>query len=253
MSKKIILIVIAILIVLAVVGWFYPKKIVNILTKYPTSSSVAPEIKNVNVDETTGKYEVRAKYPEFNGSSAFFDLNNLVREKIQSAIDGFKADAEQNSIAEVGALSSIQIDYETFAFNDKIASIRFGTEYYIAGMAHPNFYYETLNYNLKDNKEIILVDLFSSGSDYLSVLSTISREVLKNQIESDYYSEDFVNPGTEPSLENFQVFNFTSDKLTITFNPYQVGPWVAGPQFVEIPFDQLGDITGESETIQLIR
>lgn len=220
---------------------------------YQKPSSVVfiiPTIKDIEINEKTDKYEIQVKYPELQGSSTFSDLNNFITEKFQKSIDDFKKDEGQNFIAEVGAPSYFQIGYEAIMLAEKVVSIRFGADYYVAGMAHPNIYYESLNYDLINDKQISLADLFNPGSDYLTVLSNFSRETLKTLISPDYYSEDFVLPGTEPTLENFQVFNFTKDKIVITFNPYQVGPWVIGPQFVEIPFSELVDIINQDGIIK---
>jgi hypothetical protein len=44
-----------------------------------------------------------------------------------------------------------------------------------------------------------------------------------------------IDAGTAPTLENYQVFTFTNDMLTIYFGEYQVAPYVYGPQKVEFP------------------
>lgn len=252
--KKNSFIVVISLIVTLVSGFFiYRDWLIKLLSDYQKSSNVAvvaPIIKDVEEDEKTDTYEVQVKYPEFQGSDSFSTPNDFIKKEFQKNIADFTKDTEENFIAEVGASSYFQVDYEVVMFTGEVASIRFKTDYYVAGMAHPNSYYESFNYDLKNNKQILLADLFSPGSDYLSVLSNLSRESLKIQMDPGYFSEDFVNPGTEPKEENFPVFNFTKDKLIITFNPYQVGPGAVGAQFIEIPFNELVDALGRGEVIK---
>ena len=245
MSKKYLFIILVVLIILIVGFLFYRNWLADLFSSY-LKSNIQPaniEIEDISFDEKTEDYEIKVNYPQFKGKESLSDINDLIKEKFQQDVQSFKEDVQGNAIVEVGALSYLQISYETILFEDELLSLRFGTLYYVAGMAHPNSYYSSFNYNLQNNTKIELADLFLSGEDYLKTLSDLSRQILKTQIDPEYYSEYFVDPGTEPILDNFQVFNFTKENLFITFNPYQVGPWALGPQFVEIPFEQLSGFT----------
>ena len=253
MNKKSLLIIFIILLVIVSGFFVYRNWLLKIFSDYQNSLILPqekPEIGDALISEANDKYEIDVKYPEFKGLTNSENFNKVLEGKFQSNVEGFKSDADENSIEEVGAPSQLQIGYEVMLFTNNVVSLRFNTLYYIAGMAHPNAYYESVNYDFKNNKEIVISDLFNSGIDYLLELSNISRDALKKQIESDYYSEDFVLPGTEPKEENFTVFNFDKDKLIITFNPYQVGPWVLGAQFVEVPFDQLQGFNAQSDFLK---
>jgi len=51
--------------------------------------------------------------------------------------------------------------------------------------------------------------------------------------------EDWVEEGTDTEDPvNFDNFNLSEEGMIITFNPYDVGPYVMGPFKVIIPFDK---------------
>ena len=253
MNKKTLIIILIILLV-ATSGFFiYRNWLIKVFSDYQSQvnlSQITPEINDVLISEDNDKYEIDVKYPTFKGLPNSDSLNEFLGEKFQNNVNVFKADVDENSIEEVGVPSQLQIGYEVVFFTSNAVSVRFNTLYYVAGMAHPNAYYESLNYDFNNGKEILISDLFNLGSDYLAELSNISRDTLKKQIEVDYYFDDFVIPGTEAVEENFTVFNFDKEKLMITFNPYQVGPWALGAQFVEIPFSQLQGFNAQNDFLK---
>ena len=48
--------------------------------------------------------------------------------------------------------------------------------------------------------------------------------------------------GAAPTPENYKSWNMQPDGLRITFDPYQVAAYAAGPQTVFVPYSELGDI-----------
>ena len=55
-------------------------------------------------------------------------------------------------------------------------------------------------------------------------------------------AQDIFQDGAMPKAENYQSWNITKKGLMFTFDPYQVGSYAAGPQFVIVPYAQLKDI-----------
>lgn len=107
-------------------------------------------------------------------------------------------------------------------------------------------------YNLIDKKEIQLTDLFMGDPDYLVKISDYSKEyfktILEKKVKENFTEEDdpqavqdyvsnsmmMIENGTKPVVDNFSVFSFTKDKITVYFGQYQVGPYSDGMQQVEI-------------------
>jgi len=207
----------------------------------------------IPVKEETDKYSIDMKYPQFTGGENVESANLAIKNKIDELVNGFKKDVVENALPDFDFKSSLNNVYEIGFLTNDIISIKFNTLEYVAGMAHPSNYEDGFSYDLKNNKEITFSDLFNPGINYLSLLSGLSRDILKTQMaSSDYYSEDMVNSGTEPKDYNFSEFVITKDLLIVIFNPAQVAPYVAGIQYADISWDKMAQSNNKSDIIKLI-
>jgi len=102
-----------------------------------------------------------------------------------------------------------------------------------------------VNYDVKNGKKLALGDLFNPKSNYLSVISTYCIKDLRDQAKRDKESmldEDMMKSGASPRADNYQACSITKKGLWITFDPYQVAAYAAGPQYVLVPYSALKDI-----------
>lgn len=213
-----------------------------------------PEVKEIKLTEEAPEYKLTVSYPEFHNlgdPAREASANAAIKGKVQTAIEDFKRSAGEEAGTLPSAKSEIQIRHEVIYLNSSIASIKFSEDTYIEGAAHPLVTIWPFNYNFRDNKELTLADIFDQGTNYLSVLSQLSRDSLKNQLQ-EYYLQESAEPGTEPRPDNFKIFLLTKDKLIIIFNVYQVADYALGPQSVEIPYDRLSVILNQ-QWLELIR
>jgi len=58
-----------------------------------------------------------------------------------------------------------------------------------------------------------------------------------------------VTQGTKPESKNFKNWNLQADSILITFDEYQVAPYVYGTQEVEIPYSVLEKILSAKSPI----
>jgi len=137
---------------------------------------------------------------------------------------------------------SLYITYEEYAHSDTVQSVVFTISEYTGG-AHPNSYYMTFTFDLAGERVLALDDLFTDVEAGLTAVMPIARAQLETAM-GDMALPDFINPGTEPTPENYANFALTPDSLIIFFPPYQVAPYAAGPQQVTIP---LADLAGVLE------
>src|SRR5262249_27493363 len=140
-----------------------------------------------------------------------------------------------------GKNNNLYIDYDASVIksgSEHIISVRFSLQAYIVGMAHPLHYHRVLNYAIEEGKEINLSDLFAPNANYLQVFSDYCRQVLDKRLAN----KDMVAQGTLPTLQNYKNWNIKPNGLLITFDEYQVAPYVNGAQMVLIPFTALKDI-----------
>lgn len=225
-----------------------------------------PEVREVKIEEETSQYKISVSYPEFHNigyepnesrspkgdPAREAAANNLMKQKVEQSIGDFKNAAKDAEDFIPEAKSEMEIKYEVVYLNPSIASIKMSEYTYIEGAAHPLGIYWQFNYNFKDNREITLADLFTPGSNYLSTLSSISRDSLENQLKENYVQES-VEFGTAPEAGNFSVFFLDKDKLIIIFNVYQVTDYAAGHQTVEIPYDRLTGAINQEGLVKLVR
>lgn len=236
--------------ILAIWGWQYMRS----QTSEPKEIVLkTAEVKEVKIDDESPQYKIVASYPEFinsGGPAREEAANALINEKVQKSIGAFRDASKEAAGTLPEAKSEMQISYKVVNLNLWVASIEFSEYTYIEGAAHPLGLFWSFNYNFKDNREIALADLFNPGSNYLSVLSDLSRKSLKNQLK-EYYFQESIEFGTAPESENFSVFFLGKDKLIIIFNVYQVTGYAAGPQTVEISYDELRAVINPEGAIQL--
>jgi hypothetical protein len=144
-----------------------------------------------------------------------------------------------------GMSNYMEIGYSVEYADEDLISVNFINSLYTGG-AHPNHYYSTLTYDLKNGKEIKLAELFKPGVKYLDRIAEYSIADLSSRNdesgESLGLATDMWAEGAAPTAENYEAWNITKKVLMITFDPYQVGPYAAGPQTVIVPYAKLKDM-----------
>ncbi len=54
--------------------------------------------------------------------------------------------------------------------------------------------------------------------------------------------EEMMKSGASPRADNYRAVSITKKGLWVTFDPYQVAAYAAGPQHVLVPYSALKDI-----------
>ncbi len=194
-------------------------------------------------------YEIDVQYPQFTGGNNpnLEKFNQAVRVMVMRNVTEFK----KNMVPEEGAEpppegsmgSDLGIGYKILVAQDDLVSLQFDVGSYYQGAAHPNSHTETINYDLKNGKQLKLADLFKPGSKYLQTLSTYCITDLKKQWKEknlEVFAE--VDEGAAPAAKNFANWTISKRGLGINFDSYQVAPYAAGPQFVMVPYSALKDL-----------
>ncbi|HYT50322.1 MAG TPA: RsiV family protein, partial [Pyrinomonadaceae bacterium] len=112
------------------------------------------------------------------------------------------------------------------------------------GAAHGNSMTVVLNYDVKNGKKLTLADLFNPKSNYLKTISDYCIKELKERAKKDdsMIFADQLASGAGPHADNYRAWAITKKGLWITFDPYQVAAYAAGPQYVLVPYSALKDI-----------
>ena len=213
-------------------------------TSAPTSTPV-PLYQQVILksvpSEEDGKspdYKITTQTPSLTGSNDMRvkTFNDEMIAVVKSAVDDYRQKMSSFGPAPIQVQSTFDLKYEQTAPTGSILSIKFTMEGYVAGMAHPYHVIRTVNFDLEKGKDIALSDLFTANSDYLK---TIAAYCVSELSKRDIGFTDMFKQGADPTPDNYQDWNIASDGLVITFNEYQVAPYVSGPQTVTVPYSEL--------------
>lgn len=193
-------------------------------------------------------YEIAVNYPYLTGGNNpnFEKFNQVSRALVTKKVAGFKKDmqpaADEEPRPEGSMGSDLNVGYTVVLAQDDLVSIKFEVGSYYQGAAHPNSYSDVLNYDLKNGKQLKLADLFKPGAKYLQAIGTYSIGDLKKQAKDKGLLDDDIQNGAAPAAKNYLSWNITRKGLGINFDPYQVGPYAAGPQYVMVPYTTLKDL-----------
>jgi hypothetical protein len=193
----------------------------------------------LNEESQLPVYKITAQIPYVDPSThpnvqAF---NAYLKSVVEAEIAAFKGGMAEMPETPISAGSSFDIGYTLIGQKGNIWSIQFNILGYSDGAAHPYTYSITVNYDLQNIKPLTLEDVFLPGSNYLQVLSDISKTELTNR---NIGYDPAVSPGAEPMPQNYKNWNASNEGFfVITFNQGQVGPYAAGPQVITIPFSAL--------------
>lgn len=196
-------------------------------------------------------YEIAAQYPQLTGGNSpnLEKFNQAARAAVTRKVAGFKKDMApeagentEETRPEDSMGSDLTISYTVVLAQDDLVSVDFEVSSYFQGAAHPNSYSETFNYDLKNGKQLKLADLFKPGAKYLQAIANYCIADLKKQATEKGLMAEEIEKGAAAKADNYQGWTITRRGLGIYFDPYQVGPYAAGPQFVLVPYSDLKDL-----------
>jgi hypothetical protein len=228
------------------------------LHEQPIYLSGGGDIVSKTIKESNKKlqYEIEAEYPELNGmlgtgSEKFNQESNRIAVR---QVSEFKKQMEQPIEIESETGSSLDVDYEIALATDELISLRFDVGTYFRGAAHPNSGSVVLNFDMKNGKSLKLADLFKPGSKYLQILSAYCIKDLQKQSKAKdgMLDDESIQSGASPTARNYSNWTITKKGLGINFDPYQVGPYAAGPQYVLVPYSELKDLIEPTSAIAML-
>lgn len=216
--------------------------------EFTVAVKVVPKVIRENNKEK--RYTVDAEYPQIEGDARFEGFNREARNLIAKDVAAFKSaetETEGDEPMELPAEtqnSSLNGGYDFRYATDDLISVEFGESTYSRGAAHGNHLTQVLNFDVKNKKKLALADLFIDKSKYLTAISNYCMKELKERSKKAdaMILEDQIESGAGPRADNYRAWAITKKGLWITFDPYQVAAYAAGPQYVLVPYSALKDI-----------
>jgi hypothetical protein len=207
-------------------------------------------VQTVREEDAMLRYSITANYPQLRGtlpSAVLEKVNKVIAAMVLPDIAGLKQNAADDAAwasknpSEASQLPADQgsflgAEYEIPYLTGDLISVRIRFQTYSAGAAHGMSYTRVLNVRLSDGVTIDTGDLFTDGKQGLQWLSEYCVTDLKRQYGTDYEAlREFVESGTAPTSDNFTSVSLEPGGLVVSFDPYQVGPYAAGPREVHVP------------------
>lgn len=207
-------------------------------------------VQTVREEDAMLRYSITASYPQLRGSlspAVLEQVNKAIAAMVLPDIAGLKQNAAADAAwaaknpSEAAELPADQgnflgAEYEIPYLTSDLISVRIRFQMYTAGAAHGMSYTRVLNVRLSDGTIIDTEGLFVDGSQGLQWLSQYCATELKRQYGADYEAlKSFIDFGTVPTADNFTSVSLEPGGLVVSFDPYQVGPYAAGPREVHVP------------------
>ncbi len=196
-------------------------------------------IEHQYVRDEGGNPVISISYPSV-GSK---EIDSDIRQWVTGIATAFEQSCSNGSFAAGSSLDGDRPPFELWGSYSVTApspaglSITFEVWTYTGG-AHGNLDVMTLNYSLLTGQRLGLVDLFEDPDMALNLMSAWSYKELSRRL-GGMRQEQMLRTGLTPVPENFASLTLTPQGVRINFQPYQVAPWAAGAQKVDMPLDQL--------------
>lgn len=218
------------------------------------AGSVSIKTSKQDIVNTDRFYTIKISYPSIAGDKgqAFnAEIKKLTSELQGKFIKDLQTPEQLKSIPTNVPLhkdsNELDISYKVMYNQNNKVSIRFTyfMSYFMA--AHPISFYKTFNYDLVQNKELNLADMFKPNANYLAVLSNYCQKQLSAKLLKDKTSDaEQIAAGAGPEEKNYQLWNITPKGLLISFDVYSVAPGYAGAQQVLVPNKVLKTLLNQS-------
>jgi hypothetical protein len=108
------------------------------------------------------------------------------------------------------------------------------------GGIHGNNDIITLSYDVESGQRLLFEDLITATDTALELMAAYCFKALGNTLGEDL-DESMLKSGTAPELDNYSSFSLFPAGLRIHFQPYQVAPFAAGAQRVDVPLEVILD------------
>ena len=204
--------------------------------------------REINLKNDKRRYKISVAYPEIEGHSNKWssvlnrEIKRLVTKTYQWLLQRPTKDELLQHSKWPGVFNSVDMEYDVVEANDRVLSIYFMGYHYGIGAAHSVHESFTVNYDPQTHQILTFTSLFKSKSQVLKLISKKCLEELTKSVP--YLSEDssFADR-LKPKTKNFESWNLTARGLRMNFDACEVAACAEGDLEVEIPFEQLSEIS----------
>lgn len=201
---------------------------------------VSAEVRKDMIKKQTDKLQIEVEYPVIGQSRVDADIADWARQLAENFENNYAEEPMPQ-----GTPYELKATFTLSRPSKRAVTVTWDVASYTGG-AHGNLDIITKTYNLSTGEPVDIYDLFKDLETALNHMSAYSYKALSETL-GDMRVEDMLRGGTTPDADNFSSIALIPTGVRVYFQPYQVAPWAAGPQFVEIPLEELMDAEPQLE------
>lgn len=211
------------------------------MEQIPVLGAITKVVTFRNYDDDRGNTSAHIEVPQVEGGEAVSGLNDAIKAYTDTIIAQYEKDA---AVQGDEGHYDLNLTYKVVTDNEKLFALRFDQTLVMASGNESVMIY---NVDKDTGKIISLSDLFTEGSDYISVLTKNIQSQMREQMEADdsvyYWLDDEVEAWNFKELSPDATF-YVNDtgELVIVFNEGDVAPMYMGVCEFTIPADVTKDI-----------
>jgi hypothetical protein len=185
-------------------------------------------------------YELSVSYPVFSFLGADSSRANAV---IKTWVDEFAADVRPQAQAAPGGSPDIGWFLESgYVVHRAAPDLLTVAAHWLVftGGAHPNNGRAAWQFEPMTGRPLALGDILDPGSDWPDAVTALVRaDMMKQFVERPGFEGSIAPAALHKMVIQPRRWIFAADKVTVTFDPYDVGPYAAGPYEVELSYTAL--------------
>lgn len=222
----------------------------NATTTFAVSKSAANNTYKVttlkNYKNQSDKNEMKVSIPKIGGenSNAVASVNKSIEDYINALV---KQHEEDINNAEGFGSQSLTTTYEVITNNNNLLSIRLDTTISMGGS---DSFSKIYHIDKQTDSELVLSNLFKKKTDYVTTLSNLVKEQMREQMKADDSLVYFIDSEDMPELDfnkikKDQTFYIKDNSLVLVFDKYETAPGYMGVVEISIPTDDIQSILNE--------
>jgi hypothetical protein len=170
-------------------------------------------------------------YPVFSNVLISRDISLWAHRVAETFSNG----VEKDPLLPRQAQNELKVGYTVSYASPRSLTVTYEVWTYTGG-AHGNNDIITLSYDTESGQRIFFEDLVVAVDTALEILSDYCLKALTATL-GENLNDEMLRNGTMPEVENYSGFSMFPAGLRIHFQPYQVAPYSAGPQRVDVPLE----------------
>ena len=196
-------------------------------------SPAEQRFKNATIVKSSDSLSIDVHYPVFGKEPIDQDIALWAHRVVETFTKGLGDEHANLRLTR----NELQARYTVSYASPRSLTVTYEIWTYTGGI-HGNNDIITLSYDAESGQQLLFEDLVAAVDTALKRLDAYCSKSLRSTLGEDL-DEDMLTSGTAPELDNYSSFSLFPAGLRIHFQPYQVAPFVAGAQRVDVPLEIL--------------